>query len=180
MTAVPPKKSSRISGFYKYSLVDRAAAIAQWADLSSQEQSVFFGLTGLSLTDADNMIENVIGIYGLPLGVAVNFQINGRDYLVPMVIEEPSVVAAVSNSAKVIRDGGGFSASSSDPVMIGQIQILDLEDVWKAAEIVQQNRDALLELANDPELTIVKRGGGAREIETRPFEDTAAGAMLIV
>lgn len=175
-----PLYSSRITGFYKYSMVDRAAMVAQWANLSAEEQSVFFGLTGLSLQDADNMIENVIGIYGLPLGVAVNFLINGKDYLIPMVIEEPSVVAALSNSAKVIRDGGGFTATSTDPIMIGQIQIVDVADVWRAAEIIQAEKNALLELANAVDPILVKLGGGARDLETRPFEDTPVGAMLIV
>jgi hydroxymethylglutaryl-CoA reductase len=172
--------SSRIPGFYKFSVVDRAAFVAQWAGLSPQEQSVFFGLTGLSVRDADNMIENVIGVYGLPMGVATNFQINGRDVLVPMVTEEPSVVAAVSNAAKAIREGGGFTASSTDPVMIGQIQILDIKDVWEAARKIHAEEAALLKAANDPTFTIVKMGGGAREIETRPFEETPVGAMLIV
>ena len=89
----PAVTSSRIPGFYKYDIVDRAAMVSQWAGLSAQEQSVFFGLSGLTLNDADNMVENAIGLHSLPLGIATNFQVNGRDYLIPMVIEEPSVVA---------------------------------------------------------------------------------------
>jgi len=174
------QKSSRIAGFYKFSMVDRAAIFSQWGNLTAQEQSVFFGLTGLSPTDADHMIENAIGIYALPLGVGVNFLINGRDHLIPMAIEEPSVVAAVSNSAKVIREGGGFSTSSSAPIMIGQVQLLDLTDVWEAAALIQGEKDALLDVLNDPSLTIVKRGGGAKDLETRPFETTPVGAMLVV
>lgn len=173
-------KSSRIAGFYKYSLVDRAAIVAQWGELSMQEQSVFFGLAGLSPADADQMIENVIGVYSLPIGVATNFQINGKDYLIPMVIEEPSVVAAVSNSAKVIRDGGGFTATSTEPIMIGQLQVLDLPDVWYAAEQIQQQKASLLAMANEAEASMVKRGGGAVEIETRPFDHTSIGPMLVV
>src|SRR5688500_7332753 len=114
MTSMSKQRgSSRLSGFYKKSLVDRAALVAQWAGLTQEEQAVFFGLTGLSLDAANHMIENVIGLYALPIAVATNFQINGKDYLIPMVVEEPSIVAGVSNSAKIIRDGGGFTASST-------------------------------------------------------------------
>lgn len=173
-------RSSRLAGFYKLPLVDRTAAIAQWANLSSEEQSVFFGLNGLTPDHANHMIENVIGIYALPFGIATNFQINGKDYLIPMVIEEPSVVAACSNSAKVIREGGGFHASSTDPVMIGQIQLLDIEDVEAAAAAIQAEKAALLDKLNDPDLLLVQIGGGARDIETRPFPDTSVGNMLIV
>jgi len=174
------KKTSRISGFYKYSLVDRAAVAAQWGGLSSHEQSTFFGLTGLSLEDANNMIENVIGIYSLPIGIATNFQVNGRDYLIPMVVEEPSIVAACSNSAKAIREGGGFSVTSTDPMMIAQVQIMDVPNVWAAAKAIQAEEDALLDVLNDSSLTIVRLGGGAKSIETRPFEDTRVGNMLVV
>ncbi len=180
MTDQTPGRSSRLPGFYKHSMIERAAITAQWADLSQQEQSVFFGLMGLSLNAADNMIENVIGVYSLPIGIATNFTINERDYLVPMVIEEPSVIAAVSNAAKAVRAGGGFTASSDPPVMIGQIQLLDVPDVWAAAEQIQAEKDALLEVANQVDRVIVKLGGGARDIETRPFPDTPAGPMLIV
>lgn len=175
-------RSSRLSGFYKKSLAERAAIVGEWAGLSHEERAVFFGLTGLSPTHADNMIENAIGIYALPLGVAVNFRVNDRDYLIPMVVEEPSVVAAVSNAARIMREGGGFYAGSDDPIMIGQIQILDVPkgDVWTAAAQVMKHREELLKLANDPTFSIVKRGGGARDIETRPFEETSVGAMLVV
>ncbi len=173
-------RSSRLPGFYKHSMIERAAITAQWANLSQQEQSVFFGLMGLSLNAADNMIENVIGVYSLPIGIATNFTINGRDYLVPMVIEEPSVVAAVSNAAKAVREGEGFVAHSTPPLMIGQIQLLDVDNVWDAAERIHAEKEHLLHAANVTDQTIVKLGGGARDIETRPFEDTAVGPMLVV
>ncbi len=173
-------RTSRIPGFYKKSLVDRVAAVAEWANLSQDEQAVFFGLTGLTIHDADHMIENAVGTYPLPMGIAVNFLVNDRDYLIPMVVEEPSVLAAVSNAARLIREGGGFYAGSDDPIMIGQIQILDVPDVWAAAAQVMAHRERLLQTANDPSFTIVKRGGGVRDIETRPFEDTPIGAMLVV
>lgn len=176
----PNPHSSRIPGFYKFTMIDRIATVAQWGNLSAQEQSVFFGLSGLSVQDADNMVENAIGIFGMPIGVATNFYINGRDYLIPMVIEEPSVIAAVSKAAKAARSGGGFMAKSSEPIMIGQIQLLDLPDIWEAAQIIQAYKAALLDVANDPNSTIVKLGGGVRDIETRPFDQTRIGPMLIV
>jgi hydroxymethylglutaryl-CoA reductase len=174
------RKSSRISGFYQRSLPDRVAAVAQWAGLDSAEQATLLGMTGLNATQADQMIENVIGVYGLPMGLVTNFQMNTLDYLVPMVVEEPSVVAACSFASKLARDGGGFTTSSDDPVMIGQIQLLDIENVYVAAGKVWEIRQALLDAANDPTLSIVKMGGGAREIELRPFTDTAVGPMLVI
>lgn len=172
--------SSRLPGFYKRTLVERASLVAQWAGLTQAEQAVWFGLTGLQPADADNMIENAIGVFSLPLGVAANFLINGRDYLIPMVVEEPSVVAAVSNAAKLAREGGGFAAESTKPIMIGQIQIMDLDDVYAAAAAIQAEEQDLLNTVNNPDLTIVKLGGGAVGIETRPFEDTSIGKMLVV
>jgi len=172
--------TSRIHGFYKRTLTERAAMVAQWAGLSPQEQSTLLGITGLNAAQADNMIENAVGIYGLPLGVATNFLINGQDYLVPMVIEEPSVVAAVSNAARLFRAGGGFTTSSDEPVMIGQIQVMDLPDVYLAAGAVMAQRAMLLAEANRVGGSIVKQGGGAREIQVRPMVDTPIGPMLIV
>lgn len=173
-------QSSRIPGFYKRSLEDRAATVAQWANLSQQEQATLIGRLGLNASQADNMIENAIGIYSLPLGLATNFLINGRDYLIPMAIEEPSVVAAVSNAARLFRDGGGFTASSDEPIMIGQIQVLDLDDVYSAANAVLSQKSLLLAEADRVGGSIVKHGGGARDIEVRPILDTSVGSMLVV
>ncbi len=174
------QKSSRISGFYRRSLAERAAVVAQWANLSTQEQAVLLGMNGLNASQADNMIENAIGIYALPLGVATNFLINAQDYLVPMVIEEPSVVAAVSNAARLFREGGGFTTSSDEPIMIGQIQVLDLPDIYVAAGAIRSNKDRLLAEANEVGGSIVKHGGGARDIQVRPILETPIGPMLIV
>lgn len=126
------------------------------------------------------MIENAIGLFSLPMGIATNFLINQRDYLVPMVIEEPSVVAAASNAAKMARAGGGFSTWTDDPVMIGQIQVLDIPDLSLAVEQLQQQEAALLEQVNSIAGSILKRGGGARGLEFRPILNTPAGSMLIV
>src|SRR5690606_12991573 len=116
---------------------------------------------GLNAAQADHMIENAVGVYALPLGIATNFLINGEEYLIPMVVEEPSVVAAVSNAARLFREGGGFTASSDEPIMIGQIQVLDVEDVYVAAGAVKARRQELIAIVNDAiGGSIVKRGGG--------------------
>ncbi len=172
--------TSRLPGFYKRPLAERAAMVAQWAGLSVQEQSTLLGLTGLNAQQADQMIENAVGIYSLPLGIAANFLVNGQDYLVPMVIEEPSVLAAVSNAARLFRAGGGFTASSDEPVMIGQIQVMDLTDVYAAAGAVMAQRKMLLAEANKVGGSIVSHGGGARDLQVRPIVETPVGAMLIV
>jgi len=173
------KKSSRLPGFYNLSLEERLEAVAAWSGLSEEEKSILAG-GGLQPNQANMMIENVVGTYGLPMGIAVNFLINGRDYLVPMTVEEPSVLAAVSNSAKAIREGGGFEAFTSDPVMIGQIQVLDIPDLAAAQEAIEANRDELMEIANCCDKVIVGLGGGARDLEARPFADTSVGPMLII
>lgn len=183
MTNIPQtnkRRSSRLSGFYQQSLPDRVALIAQWAGLDSSDQATLLGMTGLNATQADHMIENVIGTYGLPMGIATNFLINGKDYLIPMVIEEPSVVAASSNAAKLIREGGGFSASSDEPIMIGQIQVLDVDNVYAAAGKIWEIRQDLLEAANVASGAIVEYGGGARDLELRPFPETVVGPMLVI
>ncbi|MCU0511285.1 MAG: hydroxymethylglutaryl-CoA reductase, degradative [Anaerolineae bacterium] len=154
--------------------------IAAWAELSPQELDVLRGVHGLSPAQADNMIENAIGLYGLPLGIATNFLINQRDYLIPLVIEEPSVVAAMSNAARLFRAGGGFSTSSDDPIMIGQIQLLDIEDVATAAQAILNQKAMLLAEADKTGGSIIRRGGGARDLEVRVFPQTSIGPMIVV
>jgi hydroxymethylglutaryl-CoA reductase len=172
--------SSQLPGFYKLSRQERIAGVAQWARLSPEEAAALVKGGGLTPELADQMIENVIGVYGLPLGIATNFLINGQDFLIPMVIEEPSVVAACSFAAKLVRSGGGFHTSSDEPLMIGQIQILNLLDLDKARQDILAAKADLLAKVNDPALTIVKIGGGARDIEVRSFPETAIGPMLVV
>ena len=177
--------TSRLPGFYKRSLAERSAVVAQWAGLTTAEQSAVLGINGLSAAQADHMVENVIGVYALPLGVATNFLINNEDVLIPMAIEEPSVVAAVSNAAKLFRAGGGFVTSSDEPIMIGQIQVLEIGDgsaqaVYVAAGAVMANKAALLEAVNQIGGSIVRSGGGARDLQVRPLLETSIGAMLIV
>ncbi len=172
-------KSSRLPGFYKLSLAERVARVAEWADLSDDEAAVLAG-DGLQPEQADHMIENAVGTYALPLGIAANFQINDRDYLVPMAVEEPSVLAAVSFAAKLIRAGGGFQTESTDPVMIGQLQVLDVADMQTAELALATHVEELMALADSSSQSIVRRGGGSRGIEVRPFPQSPVGPMLVV
>ncbi len=170
--------SSQISGFYKLSPDERRQFIADGTELSAEQIAALEG--GLTLAQADKMIENVIGLHALPLGIATNFLINGRDVLVPMVIEEPSVVAGASFAAKLARAGGGFHAETTESLMIGQIQVLGLTDLQEAANRVQAQKQRLLELANRTDPVIVSLHGGARDIETYQFVESPVGPMLIV
>jgi len=173
-------RSSRIPGFYKRSLQDRSLVVGEWANLTASELDTLNGLSGLNAGQAENMIENAIGVYALPLGIATNFLVNGKDYLIPMVVEEPSVVAAVSNAARLFREGGGFTTSSDEPVMIGQIQVLDVEDVDVAAEKVAAHKSELMAEADKVGGSIVRHGGGARDIQVRTIAESSVGPMLIV
>jgi len=172
-------KSSRLPGFYKLSLEERAAVVADWAGLTANEKNVLMG-QGLTPAQADHMIENVVGTHALPLGVAVNFLINGRDYLIPMAIEEPSVVAGASFAARLAREGGGFTTSSDEPVMIGQIQVMDIADPWAACSQLQDHKSRLLKLANRTDPLLVSLGGGARDLEVRVIEDSLIGPMVVI
>jgi len=154
-----------IAGFLqtKLSVEERVDVVVRWAELTAEEKAVLVGQEGLSTSQADHMIENVVGVHGLPLGIAANFLINGRDYLIPMAIEEPSVVAGASFAARLVRAGGGFIATSTPPEMIAQIQVLDLVDPWAARFDLLAAKSRLLELANQTDPLIVSLGGGARD-----------------
>lgn len=171
-------KSSRLPGFYQKTLDERLQIVADWAELD--EQAVDLLRRGLAAEQADRMIENAIGVFALPLGIGVNFLVNGRDYLVPMAVEEPSVVAAVSNAARLARAGGGFRAGSSQPVMIGQVQLLDVPDPAQAARAILAAKDELATLIAPLQPTIARLGGGLTGVEVRWLPDTPAGPMLIV
>nr|MBC7245764.1 hydroxymethylglutaryl-CoA reductase, degradative [Chloroflexota bacterium] len=173
-------KSSRLSGFYKRSFTERIHLLQQFADLTDAEAEALCGIAGLSQAQADHMIENAIGTFGLPLGIATNFLINGRDYLIPMAIEEPSVVAGASFAARLVRDGGGFKTCSDEPLMIGQIQVLDVSDPWAARFELLAAKERILSLANEQDPVIVKLGGGARDLEVRVIEQSPTGPMLVV
>src|SRR5580658_186452 len=175
----PVTDSSEISGFYRKSIVERRAVARQWAGLSEDEARAWEFPPGVDPSVFDRMIENVIGVMPLPLGVATNFRINEKDYLIPMAIEEPSVVAAASNAAKVARVAGGFFAQSTDPVMIGQVQIMDVHDPSAARLRILHQREALLAAANAKDPVLVKFGGGAKELEVRILP-SPRGTMVIV
>jgi len=172
--------SSRLAGFYDQPLEQRIEQVAQWAALTPDETATLRGALGLDLARADRMVENVAGLYGLPLGIATNFTVNGRDVLVPMVIEEPSVVAGASFAAKLARAGGGFQATATAPEMIGQLQVLDVADPWSARFDLLAARDELLALASATDPVIVNAGGGARDLEVRVLERTPVGPTLVV
>jgi hydroxymethylglutaryl-CoA reductase len=171
--------SSELSGFYRRSVAERRAVAREWAGLSEAEAGVWEFPPGVEPSVFDHMIENVIGVIALPLGVATNFRINEKDYLVPMAIEEPSVVAAASNAAKVARAAGGFHAQTTDPVMIGQVQIMDVPDPAASRLRILHHRDALLAAANAKDPVLVKFGGGARELEVRILP-SPRGTMVVV
>lgn len=171
--------SSRISGFYKKPVDERIAIIAERCGLTDEDVKVLKSDGGLSIDAADRMTENVVGSIAYPFSVAVNFRVNDKDYLVPMAGEEPSVVAAASNMARLMRAGVGVVAESTDPVMIGQVQLLEIPDMKKAIKTLEENKKQLLEVANELDPVLVKFGGGAKDMELRPIE-TDIGPMLIV
>jgi hydroxymethylglutaryl-CoA reductase len=173
-------KSSRIPGFYRQSLAQRTAEVAQWASLGTSDESVLAGVDGLTPAAADRMIENVVGTYALPLGIGLNFRVNGRDLLIPMVIEEPSVVAGASYAAKLLREGGGIDASSTEPVMIGQMQLLEVPDPAGAEAAVLAHKAEIMALADEKDPLLVRLGGGARDIRVRHLPTTPAGPMMVV
>jgi len=171
--------SSRISGFYNLSIEERRVKIADTSHLTP-EDLLPFTKGGLIPDSADHMIENVIGTYSLPLGIGLNFQVNGRDVLVPFAIEEPSVVAGASFMAKLVRVGGGFQTTTSAPEMIGQMQVLDVDDVASARLKIYEHKTELLEEADTIDPILKKFGGGARDLEVRIIEDSPIGAFLVV
>jgi hydroxymethylglutaryl-CoA reductase len=171
-------KSSEFSGFYKLPVPDRVKLIKEFAGLSEDEAALLQQPSALSFDTANRMVENVIGIMPVPLGVAVNFLVNGKDIVVPMAIEEPSVIAAASNAAKMARSKGGFHATSTDPVMIGQIQVVGVHDVNRARFEVLSHKEQILKKANEQDPVLVSMGGGARDLEVRII-DTFVGKMLI-
>lgn len=171
-------KDSRISGFHKKGSEERVKLIKERTDLSEEAIEKLTG-EGLSDEAAEMMIENVIGTYEMPIGVATNFKINDEDYLIPMVIEESSVVAAASYGAKLARKCGGFKASSTDPVMISQIQVTGLDDPYAARAKVLENKEGLKELADAQDPMLVEHGGGVQDIRCRVL-DSRFGPYLVV
>ena len=172
--------TSRIEGLRNLSPSRRLHKIADAASLSRQSAEALRGDGALSPEIADGMIENVIGVFELPLGVATNFIVNGRDRLIPMAVEEPSVVAAASYMARIARDHGGFETSSTDPVMRAQIQVLQVDDTAAARANLLAARDRIVALANERDTVLIGLGGGCRDIEVHVFDETPAGPMVVV
>ena len=172
------KKST--AKFYELSVDQRLELLAEETGLSADDLAKLSGRTGLNETQADHMIENVVGTYALPLGIARNFLVNGREVRVPMVIEEPSVVAAASFMAKLAQAGGGFIASTDAPEMIGQMQVLDVADLNTAKKALEAEREALLAAANESDPLLKKLGGGARDLQMRVIDDSPIGPFLVL
>jgi hydroxymethylglutaryl-CoA reductase len=158
--------SSRIPGFYRLPVEARRDQLRARVDLSADDMRTLDG-GGIDTAVADRVVENAVGVYALPLGVGLNFLINGRDYLVPMAVEEPSVIAAASNAARMVREGGGFVADADDPVMTAQIEIIGVDDPAAAKARLEAAADELLAMAHATLPSLVNRGGGARALEVR-------------
>lgn len=171
---------SRIPGFYNLPMPDRRERLLTAAGLAAADLAAYAAAGGLTPESADHMVENVIGTHALPVGIGLNFRVNDRDVLVPMVIEEPSVVAGASFMAKLARAGGGFRATSSEPEMIGQMQILDLADIDAARAVLQQHHDELISQADSIDPVLKKAGGGARDLEIRLIKDSPIGDFLVL
>ena len=170
---------SSISKLFEKSRKERLDIVANFANLSNNEINILQSENGgISFDKADKMVENAIGTFSLPLGIATNFKINGKDYIIPMVIEEPSVIAAASKGAKVARIKGGFEVSAIESYSIGQIQVLDV-DIPDAIKQIENYSDEILDLANSKSNTLSKMGKGAKEISCKEI-DTPSGKMLIV
>jgi hydroxymethylglutaryl-CoA reductase len=173
-------RNSRLPGFHKGSVRERRALVsdATGADLAEIEHALHAG--GLDAATADKFVENVLGTYALPYGVALNVRVNGHDHVVPMVIEEPSVVAAASNAAKMVREGGGFAAEADPPLMIAQIQLRDVTDAEASVRRVLERESEIVELANQSVPGLVARGGGARSVEARVLAEDVAVVHVVV
>lgn len=171
--------SSRISGFYKLGLRERIKKVKEFANLTKKEEEMLETCDAFSSKQADKMVENVSGTFTLPYGVAVNFLINDKDYLIPMVIEESSVIAAASFGAKLIREGGGFFTSYTGSIMRGQIQAVNVSDPSRAKMDILSSKDKIIDVANNQDPMLVDVGGGAKDLEVKILGETPKGTMLI-
>ncbi len=161
-------EKSRIPKFYQFSVPERLRILLERNVITSEDYYKLINFDNiLTYDDADKMIENVIGVFGLPIGLGLNMLVNRKDYVIPMVVEEPSIVAAVSSAAKLVRDSGGFISESTEPILIGQIQIVDVQNTARAKNVILQNKDEIINLANSLHPRMLARGGGVRDIEVR-------------
>jgi hydroxymethylglutaryl-CoA reductase len=171
---------SRLPNFRSLTPAQRFEHIVRIANLTDEEAALVTKPGALSVERANGMIENVIGTFELPFGIAGNFQINGRDVIVPMVVEEPSVVAAASFMAKLVRECGGFETSSTGPLMRAQVQVLGITDPYGARQALLRHRADIIDVANSRDKVLIGLGGGCRDIEVHVFPDTARGAMIVM
>jgi hydroxymethylglutaryl-CoA reductase len=171
--------TSRIPSFYNLPLDERLQKLAEAAGLSLEDLAGLHA-AGLTAEGADHMVENALGTFALPLGIGLNFVVDGREVLVPMAIEEPSVIAGASFMAKLARLGGGFRTTSSEPLMIGQMQVLDVKDLQASRTALLAHKADLLALADDIDPLLKKLGGGARDLEVRLIDDSPIGAFLVL
>jgi len=171
-------RTSQISGFYKLTPKKRVQIVKDFAGLTDEEVETLLSTGSLKMELANRMIENVVGVFPIPLGIAVNFLINGRDYLIPMAIDEPSVVAAASYAAKMARLKGGFFTSSTEPVMIGQIQAVNIDDPYGAKMAILAAKEKILQKANEQDPMLVSVGGGAKDLDVRVIQ-AKSGPMVI-
>lgn len=174
--------TSRLSGFHKLGVAERLGTVSKMYRLTPEETHAFAGAASLTTDLANTMIENAIGVFGLPLGLGLNMQVNGRDYVVPMAVEEPSVIAAVSFAAKIARENGGFTAEADDPIMIGQVQVTNYGDPTEASKKLLAHKEQLLALANSFHPSMQTRGGGAKDVEVRilPAPEGPRGEPLLI
>src|SRR6516225_8904150 len=156
------KVTSRLAGFHKLPFAERLNQIGRMFRLTPEELEIARGEGSLAPEIADRMIENAVGTFSLPLGLGLNLTVNGKDYLVPMAVEEPSVVAAVSFASKIVREAGGFEADADEPLMIGQVQVTHYGDPTAASHAILAHREQILALANSFHPAMQRRGGGAR------------------
>ena len=168
------QRTSRFPGFYNLDVWERLDKLGEWYPLTTKEKWTLKNET-LTAEQADVMVENVIGVFGLPLGIAVNFRINDKDYMIPMAVEETSIVAACSNLAKLIRENGQLTANASHAVMEGQVQLVNPHDPDQAVKDIAEAKERLLLLANKQDRTLVNLGGGAKDLYVRRLE-TESGA----
>lgn len=176
-------RTSRIPGFYNLTMEERVKIIKDIHEFSDEDIEAIKSDAPLTLEKANNMIENVIGTFELPLGLGLNFLINGKEYVIPMAVEEASIVASASHIAKIVREAGGFQTEANNRMMIGQIQVVGCSDFNVAKETILENKNVLLEAANNAYPSIVARGGGAKDLDVRILNkdsDSKYSQMLII
>ena len=171
---------SRLPQFRSLTPAQRRDFLIDACGLGAEDRALLDAPGALPLPLADGMIENVFGTFELPMGVAGNFRINGRDVLIPMAVEEPSIVAAASYMAKLAREDGGFQTSSTLPLMRAQVQVVGITDPYGARIAVLQARDRIIERANGRDKVLIQLGGGCKDIEVHVFPDSPRGAMIVI